>query len=493
MGTSGCKASVVDASGSLVAEARRAHASRYPRAGWVEQSPSDWLAAVHESVDAALGALPAERRPLVRAIGVSAPTHVAVLLDEDGDVLRPAIMWNDQRSGAWARRLEEEAGALIVALTANSPSPTWTLPQLAWIAENEPRSVRRVARVVFMKDWVRNALCTTRAGTDRIDAQGSLLFDVVARRWSAELAGLAGLPATVLPEVDEPTDIVGVLRPEYAARWGLLGETPLVMGTTDTAAEILAAGAVREGDVVIKLATAGNVARVARGRPENPRVLCYEHVVPGLSYWNSATSSAAAALAWFVESLAMEGSPDYPRIDEAVSGVVPGAGGVLFTPFLHGERAPRYDEGLRAGFIGLTAAHSWREAARAVMEGVAYSLRDAAVIHGALPDRARLVGGGARSAVWPQIVADVLDLELSVPPHADSSVGAALVAGVGVGVVDSYDDVADRVGAAQRVVVPDAERSRFYARRFDDYREFAAATTALSHRLGNDPWSPPAD
>lgn len=459
----------------------------------MEQSPSDWLAAVHESVDAALGALPAERRTLVRAIGVSAPTHVAVLLDERGGVLRPAIMWNDQRSGAHARRLEKEAGALILARTANSPSATWTLPQLAWLAENEPVLLPGVARLVFMKDWVRDALCTTPAGTDRIDAQGSLLFDVVARRWSAELAGLASLSANVLPDVQEPTSIAGALRPEYVARWGLPDGTPLVVGTTDTAAEILAAGAVGEGDVVVKLATAGNVARVARGRPEGGRVLCYEHVVPGLSYWNSATSSAAASLRWFVESLAMEGRPDYRRIDEAVSGVVPGAGGVVFIPFLHGERAPRYDESLRAGFIGLTAAHSWREGARAVMEGVAYSLRDAAAGHGVLPEHARLVGGGARSAVWPQIVADVLGVELSVAPAADSSVGAALVAGVGIGVFDSYDDIADRVGAVQRVVVPDEARSRFYTRRFEDYREFAAATTALSHRLANDPWLPPAD
>lgn len=494
VGTGGCKVSILDSQARLIADSRAHHPSRYPHPGWVEQQPEDWIAAVIESMDSATALVPVDRKHDVKGIAFSASAHVAVLTDRNEEVLRPAIMWNDQRSGDQARRLRDRVDVSISSIAGNAPSPTWTLPQLIWLAENEPQIVSRISRIRFMKDWVRVQLSEGSGSgsvTDRIDAEGALLFDVTRRRWSSDLAALAGIAPDVLPNVVEPTHSAGRLSGEFAHRWGLATDVQMIVGTTDTAAELLAAGAVHDGDVVVKLATAGNVSLVTRGGALDPRLLRYGHVSPGLRYLNSATSAAAESLRWFVENFVPRnaGVPnEYGRVDDAVANVDPGSDGLIFAPFLHGERAPRFDEKLRGGFVGLTARHSWPEAVRAVMEGVAFSLRDAATMHGELPPRLSLVGGGARSTVWPQILSDVLDREISVAEHADSSIGAALIAGVSIGVFSSYEDAVKGVGGTRRLFVPNRARSRFYDCRFADYLVFAEAITALSHRLATDPW-----
>lgn len=487
IGTSGCKASVIDAAARVVAEGHAAYRSYHPQPGWVEQHPADWVAAAFAACDDVFGLLTGPQRAAVAALSFSAPTHVAVLVGGDGAPVRPAIMWNDQRSATQAEELRRTDGAHIAAVTDNAPTPTWTLAQLRWVAENEPEAIGATQRLWFMKDWVRSHFSAAAPFcTDRVDAQGALLYDVHAHEWDPTLVARAGLPMSAMPEVREPTAVAGTLAPELATRWDLQSVS-VTVGTTDTAAELLAAGLAEHGDTAIKIATAGNVAVVADHRPTDKRVLCYEHVVPGVFYWNSATSAAAASLRWLGESmLVAEGTVDFAEIDRKVAETAPGADGLLFTPYLNGERSPRFDPALRATFAGISARHSWPHFARAVMEGVAFSLRDAAGLYSApLPPAVALIGGGARSAVWPRIVADVLNRDISVLSECDSSVGAALVAAVGAGGLPTLIDAAHVArGRASRTVKPDPDQRELYGSRFEDFLSLAETTAEISHRLG---------
>lgn len=493
VGTGGCKVTVIDANGRMLTQSRVAHDTLLPIPGWVEQRPAGWLLAVLAAMDSAMSVLSPRQRDGIRAIGFSAPTHVAVLSGHGDEVLRPAIMWNDQRSGDQARALKTRPGTSIDEIAGNTPSATWTLPHLLWLRENEPQILENTTRLRFMKDWVREQLSVDSGQvTDRIDAEGALLLDVVTHAWSPELVDLAGISLGALPAIVDPTVAAGRLSPEYTNRWGLGSDVAMIVGTTDTAAELLAAGALRAGDAVVKLATAGNVALVSDDAPHDTRLLGYSHVPAGLVYLNSATSAAAEALRWAVESFVPRApgeAVDYAAVDGAVARVDPGSGGVIFAPFLHGERAPRFDEKLRAGFVGLTAAHSWPHAVRAVMEGVAFSLRDAASLHRSLPRSVTLVGGGGRSAVWPQILADILDRRIMVADDADSSMGAALIAGVGIELFESYESATRLAETMKRPVSPHPARARFYDRRFEDYLLFANAIADVSHRLAGDPWT----
>ncbi|MGZ0712402.1 xylulokinase (plasmid) [Coraliomargarita sp. W4R53] len=487
IGTSGCKVSVIDASARIVAEGHAGYPSNHPHAGWVEQNPEDWVAAAFTACAEALESLAAPQRAAIAAIAFSAPTHVAVLVGDDGAPLRPAIMWNDQRSAAQAVELARINGEHIAAVTANSPTPTWTLAHLRWIAENEPAVLEATRRVWFMKDWVRSRFTSDpRFCTDRVDAQGALLLDVRSHKWDPVLVESAGLALDSMPEIVEPTTVVGTLATELATRWGL-EDIAVTVGTTDTAAELLAAGLAKPGDTAIKIATAGNVAIVANDRPTDGRIICYEHVVAGVFYWNSATSAAAASLRWLAESMLVNGGPvDFAEIDHQVADTVPGADGLLFTPYLNGERSPRFDPAHRATFAGLSARHSWPHFARAVMEGVAFSLRDAAALYSTpLPATLALIGGGARSSQWPTIVADVLDRDIAVLSECDSSVGAALVACVSVGVLPTLIEAAHVArGRASRFVKTRPDQRELYDARFADYLELADMTAEISHRLG---------
>ncbi len=478
IGTSGCKITAIDRQGAIVDTAQAEFHTSRPHPGWSEQNPDEWYAVACGLLQSMWerGRCRAEQ---IAAVGLDASTHNAVLADGRFRPLRPAIMWTDQRSVQQAARLESKAGSEIFRIGYQKPTPTWTLPQLVWIAEHEPEPLRRTKHVLFTKDYVRHQLTGTWE-TDHIDAQGSLLYDMANRRWSEELCQLAGLPPSVLPPLVEPTAVVGSVTKKAAEQTGLRAGTPVVAGCSDSAVEDYAAGAIRPGQMIIKLATAGNVNVMTAKAHPHPRTLTYAHVIPGLWYTVSATNTAASAERWFRDVFCQQevaqadgaGRSVYEQLHESARQIPPGSEGLFFHPYLLGERSPYWDANLRGSFVGATMRHGKPHFVRALLEGVAYSLRDCyrTIVDMQLPvDEIRLIGGGAKSDLWTQIISDVFARPVVRPAGSDASFGAALLAGVGVGLF------ADTVAAAQQcvrirdVVQPDPAAVKVYTELFPLY------------------------
>lgn len=495
VGSGGCKVTCLDRDGQVRSTAYRAYPNDYPHPRWVEQDPRLWVSAAFDACVEALSRASSGGRPTLVGLAFSGPHHIGVLLDDHGDPVRPAIMLSDQRSGLQSAMLARTAGEHIRARTANLPTPTWTLCHLAWLREHEPAALGATRRLVFMKDYVRFAF-TGRWGTDHIDAGGSLLFDIHQREWDPDLVRLAGLEPEQLPPTSRPTDVCGELTPAAARALRVASRIPVVTGTADTAAEALGSGLLEVGDASVKLATAGNTCVVTDRIGASARPLTYEYLLAGTFYRNTATNAAASAFRWFAETFARAGELEgdngadrgrhYAELDDEASRVPPGSGGMIFHPYLMGERSPLWDPKLRAAFLGVTAASGRGHFARAVMEGVAMSVRDAARDHDdRLGGTMRLIGGGSNSRVWAQILADVLGRELIVPRHRDASFGTALLAAHGIG---WYASLAEAVAACQgveRTVSPEPHGVATYDALFEVYRAAIAPIAVLSQRLGD--------
>jgi xylulokinase len=487
LGAGSLKATLVDESGATLAEAAAPITTQNPRPGWSEQDPAQWWQALQAVVPQVLekAGLPAAD---IAAVGISAGAHIAVLEDADGQVIRPAIMWNDQRSTKEAAELHARAGELIIASGLNRANPTWTLCQLAWLQQHEPDAIARVKRLYIAKDWLRSRL-TGDWTTDYSDALGALMSDVETRGWSREICGLIGWDMDTLPPVKAPEQIAGTVTAAAAGATGLAEGTPVVVGSNDTTVELYGAGAVTAGQGAIKLATAG-VVFLACDRPEvHPPVSCYPHILPGLWYMASGINACATAHRWVRDTFFADLDPAtaYAEMDRLASGIAPGSDGLIFHPYLMGERAPHWDPKLRGDFIGVTLGHTRAHFARACYEGIAFALNDvlraAQALSGAEFGDMRLLGGGARSATWRQIIADVTGLTVKVPANGDASFGAALVAAVGGGL---FADAEEAVARCARIVEenrPDAARHALYARLFDLYDEARKGLTGINHRL----------
>ncbi len=492
LGTGGCKLTLLDTEGSIIGSSFTEYRTSYPRHGWSEQNPEDWYQTFRVTL-ARLLTETGRRGPDIIALAVDGSTHNAVLTGKGGAVLRPCIMWTDQRSMAQVRDLEQRRGDEIFRITYNRVNPTWTLPQLLWLRQNEPAVLDRVERIFFTKDYLRYRFTGTWE-TDHIDAQGSLLFDGGTRQWSAELIGELGLSLSAFPPIVSPTAIAGPLTAAAARESGLREGIPIVVGTTDTAVENYSAGAVSPGQGIVKLATAGNVCIMADRPHPIPRGFNYPHGVDDMWYLMAATNSCASANRWTrdtlgrweVDAAALSGKSAFQLMDEEAAQVPVGSDGLFFHPYLLGERAPYFDPYLRASFVGATMSHRKAHFYRAVLEGVAYSLLDAAQVlaEAGLSFRdLRIIGGGAKSALWRRIVADVMGMPVMVPKAGDSSFGSALVAGVGIGL---FPDVRTAVELCVRFaepISPDPENHEKYGRYFTLYREIHDALAPVEKRI----------
>ena len=478
-GTGGCKVTAIGEDGSFAGEASVEYVTHHDHPGWSEQEPRDWW----DALAAALGKLAGKGVDLgsVAACALDGSTHNAVLLDGAYCPVRRTIMWTDQRSTAECEALRSGWGEKIFSTCYQMPAPTWTLPQMMWLRANEPEALERTEHVLFVKDYVRYLL-TGEAATDRIEAQGTLFFDMAKGDWSDELAGLAGLVRGKLPRFVAPTDVAGRVTRDAAAFTGLPEGTPVVCGSSDSAVEDYGAGAVEPGDLIIKLATAGNVNSMTAAAHPHPKTLTYSHIVPGMWYSVSATNAAALCMRWLRDAFYVAGRDGsdqrdardvYARIDEEASASSVGANGVVFHPYLQGERCPYWDADLRASFTGVSISSTRGDFARALMEGVAFSLRDCyrTLEEMELPvKRIFLIGGGARSRLWSEIVANVFNCAVAVPEPGDASFGAALLAGTGIGLFADVKDAVSRCLRISRRIEPDAAAAAEYGRLFAGYR-----------------------
>jgi xylulokinase len=483
LGAGSLKAAVIDRAGRLVGEGACEIATLRPAPGFAEQDVGDWWRAMESAVRVAI--LDAIIEPSeIAGIGVTAGAHIPVLVDAAGEVIRPAILWSDQRAVGEAEALRARAGGMIERVGANRVNATWTLAMFAWLREHEPESVARVARVYFAKDYLR-FLMTGTWETDFSDAVGALLADVKTGGWSPEICGLIGWDMSTLPPIMSAASVVGGVSEAAASALGLVAGTQVACGANDTTVELFGVGAVAAGDAAVKLATAGVLSLVTEGPSVNPPVSCYPHILPGMFYTATGTNSCASAHRWLRDLMFADGG--FAEMDELAATVEAGAGGMLFHPYLQGERAPYWDASLRGDFIGLTMGHTRAHFARALYEGIAFSLCDvlrAAEALGLVYGRLRLMGGGARSATWRQIIADVTGLTVEVMENGDASFGAALVAGIGVGVFASPEDAVARCVRRVEVCEPDAGRHEVYARLFEIYKAGQRVLAPLGRELG---------
>ncbi len=448
VGTGGSRAILVDEGGRVVASESIEHEPfASPSAGWAEQDARDWWRASASAVRALLaGGVRAED---VDAVGLTGQMHGSVLLDESDEPLRPSLIWCDQRTGEQCRSLTEKVGAQrLVELTCNPALTGFTLPKMLWAREREPEVWERVRTVLLPKDYVRLRLTGERA-TDVADASGTLLFDVARRRWSQEMLAAVEMEETLLPPAYESPEVAGRVNASGAEATGLRAGTPVVAGAGDQAAGAVGMGVVRPGAVSATIGTSG-VVFAATDRPAldpSGRVHTFCHAVPGRWHVMGVTQGAGLSLRWFRDTFGSGAHDDrdpYERLCEEAASAPPGAGGVLWAPYLMGERTPHLDPNARAALVGLNASHARAHVVRALLEGVAFSLRDTFEIFKEMNvpvEAIRLGGGGARSSLWRQIQADVYahTVEL-VETEEGAAYGAALLAGVGARAWDTVDD-----------------------------------------------------
>ena len=466
-GTGGCKVTALGTDGSFAGEASVEYATYHDHPGWSEQEPQDWWTSLCEALKK-LAAKGVDLKSVV-ACSLDGSTHNAVLLDGAFKPVRRTIMWTDQRATAECEALKAGWGERIFSTCYQMPAPTWTLPQMMWLKANEPEALERTEHVLFVKDYVRYLL-TGEAATDRIEAQGTLFFDMAKGDWDEELVKMAGLELAKLPRFIAPTDVAGHVTAEAAAATGLPEGLPVVCGSSDSAVEDYGAGAVEPGDLIIKLATAGNVNSMTAAAHPHPKTLTYSHIVPGMWYSVSATNAAALCMRWLRDTW---GFVDYGVIDEEAAKSPVGANGVFFHPYLQGERCPYWDANLRASFTGVSISSTRGDFSRALMEGVAFSLRDCyrTLEEMKLPvKRIFLIGGGARSMVWSEIVANVFNCSVAVPTPGDASFGACLLAGAGTGIFSDVKDAVAKCLHIDRTIAPDPAAAAKYDHLFTCYR-----------------------
>ena len=439
VGTTAVKAVAVAESGAVIGEEEGGLTVSTPRPGMSEQNPEDWWQACVAATRAACAALPAGAG--ISGIGLSGQMHTAVFLDAHDRVLRPAILWNDVRTTAQCRYITDRVGSRgLRRLVGNPALEGFTAPKILWLREHEPENFRRVRTVLLPKDYVRLRLTGERA-TEPSDAAGTLLFDIRRTRWSDEMLELLDLDRAILPRVVGSAEVSGRLTAGAAKALGLQPGVPVVGGGADNASAAVGAGVVTPGTLLVSTGTSGTVvAPVARPRVDpRIRVHAMNHAAEGTWYLMGVVLSAGAALAWFRRALAPHGGPP-PAYDDMVAeaeSVPPGAHGLTFLPYLTGERTPHADANARGVFFGLHAGHTRGHLVRAVLEGVAFALRDSLDLVRKLGVDAReavAVGGGARSSAWRQIHADVFETPLrTVGPAGGAPLGAAMLAAAGTG------------------------------------------------------------
>ena len=486
VGTGGTRALLVDARGKVCHSFTAPHEDmRMAQPLWAEQRPEDWWAAAQAAIGGVLALSKAAGRD-VRGIGLSGQMHGLVLLDETGSVIRPALIWCDQRSQRQVDAINELAGAaMVLACTANPVLTGFTLPKLLWVRDNEPANYRRVSRFLLPKDYIRFQL-TGEYASDVSDASGTALFDVVQRRWSLQLADRLGVNSAILPAVFESSDVPARVSPKAASLTGLAEGTPVVAGAGDQAASAIGNGIVERGVVSCTIGTSGVVFAHMDAPSYDPagRVHTFCHAVRGAWHVMGVTQGAGLSLQWFRRNLAPGESYEALTAEAAQSPA--GAQGLFWLPYLMGERTPHLDASARGGWIGITAKHTRADLVRSLIEGVSYSLKDCLDIieqMGVPADSVRVSGGGARSAFWRQVLADVFGKRIVLlETEEGSAYGAALLALVGTGEYSSANEVCRRAIREAAVIEPRSHEHAVYSRAHEIYRDLYPATKGA---LGN--------
>ncbi len=492
--TTGVKALLIDTHGDVVASVTTPLSLSTPKPLWSEQDPHEWWSGATRSIRQAL-AQAGVSSAQVRAIGLTGQMHGLVLLDRQERVLRPAILWNDQRTGAECEEITQKVGAKkLLQITGNRALTGFTAPKILWVRKNEPEIYAQAAHILLPKDFVRLRL-TGDYAVDKADGAGMLLFDLQKRDWSDEILGILDIPRSWMPETFEGPEITGVVSTTAAAETGLQVGTPVVGGGGDQAAQAVGVGAVTPGIVALTLGTSGVIFATTSGPFVEPqgRLHAFCHAVPGAWHFMGVMLSAAGSLQWYRDNLAT--GLAFDDLLAPAEAIPPGSEGLFFLPYLTGERTPHPDPLARAAFVGLTVRHTKAHMTRSVLEGVAFGLRDSMELikqasvsvnldHGesekvinhpgqsqGLIQQVRVSGGGARSPLWRQILSDVMDTELvTLNTSEGAAFGAALLAGVGVGTWGSVEESCQEVIRTTQQTRPNPQAVAAYEEVYPHYR-----------------------
>jgi len=486
--TTATKAVLQDPEGSVAAVGTSSYPYQTPHPLWSEQEPASWWDATAIAVRAALDAAGADAGA-VRAVGLTGQMHGLVALDDREEVLRPAILWNDQRTEAECEEIRELLGrARLIAITGNDALPGFTAPKLLWLRRHEPEVWARVAHVLLPKDFVRLRLTGDHA-VDRADGSGTILFDLGARDWSPEVLDALGIERRWLPPTYEGPSVTGKITPDAAAAVGLRSGTPVIAGGGDQAAAAVGLGSVAPGISSLSLGTSGVLFTTTDGPTVEPegRLHAFCHALPDRWHLMGVMLSAAGSLRWYRDALAP--GVAFEELVEEAAQAPPGSDGLLFLPYLTGERTPHPDPLARGAFVGLTVHHGRAHLTRAVLEGVAFGLRDSLeLMRGAgipSPSEIRATGGGSKSELWRRILGDVLGAAIVTTSTAEGAAqGAATLAAVGAGWFDSVEEACQAIVRIGEPTNPSGAADA-YAEGYARYRGLYPALAPTFHATGN--------
>jgi xylulokinase len=485
IGTSGARALAVSESGEVIAAAAQGYPLLTPRPGWTEQNPEDWWQASRKVLAEVAEAVKGK----VAGIGLTGQMHGAVFVDADDRVIRPALLWNDQRTAAQCAEITDRVGRERLLAIAGNPALTgFQAPKVLWLREAEPASYARLAHLLLPKDFIRLRLAGEYA-TDASDASGTLLLDLRRRTWSDEILKALELPREWLPAVREGPEDTGRLRADVAAELGLPAGIPIAAGGGDNAAAAVGCGIVEERIASSSIGTSGVLFAYTPQFTPDPsgRLHAFCHAVPGAYHLMGVTLSAGGSLNWWRQVLGEQ--HEYDALIELAASAPVGSEGLLFLPYLSGERTPHLDPSARGAFFGLTARHGLNHLTRAVMEGVTYSLADCLQVMidlGVKLNHIRAIGGGARSELWRQIQADVYGMPVRrTTVDEGPAYGAALLAGVTAGHFKNVSEACSVIQLRPDVAEPNKDNTRLYSRYLKVYRDLYPATSGAMAQLSD--------
>lgn len=485
LGTSAVKTVLVTRAGKVAGEVTEAYPLYQDDPGYSEQEPEDWVQGTVASLRKLVEQAGIQADSVV-GISFSGQMHGLVLVDGKGQVLRRAILWNDTRTTEQCRRIENVLGAKLLDITRNRALEGFTLPKLLWVQEREPELLAQAAHFMLPKDYVRYRL-TGELASEYSDAAGTLLLDVAGKCWSKTIAGAFHLPLSLCPPLVESFDQTGGLVPDIAAHTGLAEGTPVFAGGADNACGAIGSGVLSEGQTMCSIGTSGVVLAYEQRNDLDiaGRVHFFHHGEQDAYYMMGVTLAAGYSLTWFKQSFAPEQS--FEELLRQAEGVLPGSGGLLFTPYIVGERTPHPDAHIRGSFIGIDASHKLPHFTRAVLEGITFSLRESIDIlrsTGKEINEVISIGGGARSALWLQMQADIFNAPvIKLESEQGPALGAAMLAAYGCGWFDSLQSCARMFIRQAKRYIPHKEAVCQYERLFGVYREVYEATCALNHQL----------
>jgi xylulokinase len=466
---------LIDESGNIIGVASCEYSIQTPHPHWSEQDPKLWWAGTIEGINEVMIRSDVTSKE-IHGIGLTGQMHGLVLLDNNGKILRPAILWNDQRTQSQCNKIRSIIGRdKLIHLTGNDALTGFTAPKILWVKENEPEIFASAKHILLPKDYIRYRL-TGEYATDKADASGTLLFDVMKRDWSVEVVDALSINKSWLPESFEGTEITGVVTEEAASLTGLLEGTPVVAGAGDQAAQAVGVGAVEEGVTSITLGTSG-VVFASTNKPyieADGKLHSFCHAISNRWHLMGVMLSAAGSIKWFHDTFASDLS--YDELNKEIDKIAVNCDGLLFLPYLSGERTPHPDPLARGSFIGLTLSHSRAHLARAVMEGVAFGIRDCfeLIKEVGLSQSSELLvsGGGAKSNVWMYIIASVLNSKLiTLKTTEGAALGAAILAGLGTKIWADITEVVEIVVKQNRITEPNLNDVEQYEKQYQIYKE----------------------